>query len=73
VLFLFSFYPETVLFHNLYVNQHVHLCGVLMYASAFTLNFLDLVKNSSFHLSKLHIFSINPENQYLYEAQVRIN
>jgi hypothetical protein len=37
-----------VLFRNLGVNLQDRLCGVPKYASAQSLDFLDLAKNSSF-------------------------
>jgi len=36
------------LFHNFCVNLRSWLCGVLKYASAYLLDFLELVKNYSF-------------------------
>jgi hypothetical protein len=47
---LVGYHPETALFHNLIVNLHSCLCGVLVYASAQELDFLDLAKNCSFLL-----------------------
>ena len=46
--FLASFHPEMALFRNLGVNLQDRLCGVPTYASAQSLDFLDLAKNSSF-------------------------
>ncbi len=43
-----SFHPEMVFFANLGVNLRGCLCGVLQYASAQPLDFLDLDKKSSF-------------------------
>ncbi len=40
-----SFHPEMALFRNLGVNLRDRLCGVPMYASAQSLDFLDLAKN----------------------------
>ena len=37
-----SFHPESALFRSGYVNLRVFLCGVPMYASAQTLDFLHL-------------------------------
>jgi uncharacterized DUF497 family protein len=45
---LFSFRPERVLFRPCDVNLRACLCGVPMYASAQTLDFLAWTKNSSF-------------------------
>jgi hypothetical protein len=44
------------LFRKLGVNLRVRLCGVQEYASALTLDFLDLAKNSSFRIWKLRFF-----------------
>jgi hypothetical protein len=43
-----------VLLRNLSVNLRNFLCGVLAYASAQFLDFLDLAENSSFMNWKLH-------------------
>ena len=45
---LSSFCPETALFRNLGVNLCICLCGVKCYASAQTLDFLDLAENCWF-------------------------
>jgi hypothetical protein len=45
---LVGFHPEMALFRNLGVNLRDRLCGVPMYASAQSLDFLDLAKNCSF-------------------------
>ena len=43
-----SFHPEMALFRNLGVNLRDRLCDVPTYASAQSLDFLDLAKNCSF-------------------------
>jgi len=43
-----SFHPETALFRRGGVNPQACLCGVPMYASAQTLDFLATAKNCSF-------------------------
>jgi hypothetical protein len=48
-----SFQPEMALFRNFSVNLRDSLCGVLQYASAQSLDFLDLAKNFSFLIWKL--------------------
>ena len=45
---LTSFHPDMALFHNFCVNLPSQLCGILKYASAQLLDFLELVKNGSF-------------------------
>ncbi|MGM0665367.1 MAG: hypothetical protein ACQET7_14455, partial [Thermodesulfobacteriota bacterium] len=47
-LLINSFHPEMVFFANLGVNLRGCLCGVLQYASAQPLDFLELDKKSSF-------------------------
>jgi hypothetical protein len=51
---LFSFHPETVLFRPSYVNPQACLCGVLVYASAQTLDF-----DSSGGLALRAAFAVN--------------
>jgi len=51
---LVGYHPETALFHNLIVNLHSCLCGVLVYASAQELDFLDLAKKLLVSLMKQH-------------------
>ncbi len=48
VMRLLNFCPETALFRNLGVNLRIFLCGVKVYASAQTLDFLDLTKSGWF-------------------------
>jgi len=43
-----SFHPQMVFLPNLSVNLRACLCGVVNYASAQALNFLDLGQKSSF-------------------------
>jgi hypothetical protein len=45
---LLSFHPQMVFLPNLCVNLHACLCGVVNYASAQALDFLDLGQKSSF-------------------------
>jgi hypothetical protein len=45
---LTCFHPETALFRHGGVNLRACLCGVQMYASAQSLDFLALTKNCSF-------------------------
>jgi hypothetical protein len=52
-----SFHPETGLFRHGGVNLRTCLCGVLMYASAQSLDFLAITKNCSFPNRKLNSFS----------------
>ena len=48
-----SFHPESALFHPGCVNLRVFLCGVPVYASAQTLDFLAMAKNAFFPNWKL--------------------
>jgi hypothetical protein len=43
-----SFYPQMVFLPNLGVNRRACLCGVVNYASAQALDFLDLGQKSAF-------------------------
>jgi hypothetical protein len=45
---LSSFHPQMVFLPNLSVNLRAYLCGVVNYASAQALDFLDLGQKSSF-------------------------
>jgi hypothetical protein len=45
---LISFHPQMVFLTNLSVNLRAYLCGVVNYASAQALDFLDLGQKSSF-------------------------
>jgi hypothetical protein len=45
---LSSFHPQMVFLPNLSVNLCAYLCGVVNYASAQALDFLDLGQKSSF-------------------------
>jgi len=48
--------PKTALFHDLDINQHVHLYGLPMYASTSELDFLDFAKNHSFPTRNFIVF-----------------
>ena len=52
-MFWNSFRPERVLFRPRVVNLRAYLCGVPMYASAQSLDFLAWTKNPSFPNRKL--------------------
>jgi hypothetical protein len=50
---LLSFHSEMALFRNFVVNRRDCLCDVLQYASAQSLDFLELAKKTSFLIWKL--------------------